>query len=329
MHKLAISTIAMTLSATAVAGDFKPTIIFDMGGKFDKSFNQSAYKGMEKFKKDTGIAYREFEVSSDAQRVQAMRKMAKRGGNPIVTPGWAQQTAVKTVATEYPNTKFTIVDSVVDLPNVRSVIFKEQEGSFLVGILAAMKTKTGTISFVGGMDIPLIRAFACGYEQGAKYVKSDIKIIENMTGTDGTAWNNPGRGAELAKSQFEKGSDIVFAAAGGTGLGVYQAAKDAGKYAIGVDSNQNYIHPGTMLTSMLKRVDVAMYKALDDAHKGKFTGGLHNIGIKEGAVGWAYDKYNKDLITAKMKETVEQARKDIISGKINVVDYRTNNKCAY
>ena len=329
MKKLALATLAMAVSASAGAANFKPTIVFDMGGKFDKSFNQSAYEGAERYKKDTGISYGEFEITSEVQREQVIRKMAKRGGHPIIGLSWNQQSAMTKVAKEFPKTSFAIVDAEIKLPNVRSIVFKEHEGSFLVGLLAAMKSKTGTISFVGGMPIPVIHTFYCGYEQGAKYANKNIKIIQNMTGTDGSAWNNPGRGAELAKSQFEKGSDVVFAAAGGTGIGVYQAAKDSGKYAIGVDSNQNYIHPGTMLTSMVKEVGVAVYQAFEDGKNGNFSHGLKKLGIKEGAVSWAYDKYNKDLITPEMKKAVDQAEKDILSGKIKVVDFRDNNKCEY
>jgi basic membrane protein A len=163
------------------------------------------------------------------------------------------------VAKEFPKLNFVIVDMVVGLPNVQSVVFKEQEGSFLVGAMAAMASKTGKVGFVGGMDIPLIRRFQCGYEQGAKFANAKAEVFANMTGTTGAAWNDPTRGGELAKAQFAKGADVVFAAAGGTGTGVYQAAKDSGKLAIGVDSNQNHLQPGTMLTSMLKRVDVAVY----------------------------------------------------------------------
>ena len=329
MKKFTIASLAMVASASAMAANIKPAVLFDLGGKFDKSFNESAYNGAEKFKKDSGIAYREYEITNEVQREQALRKFAQRKNNPIVGIGFGQGPAMEKVAKEFPKTSFAIIDTVVEAPNVRSIVFKEQEGSFLVGLLAAMKTKTNTISFVGGMDIPLIRAFACGYEQGAKYANKKTNVIVNMTGTDGSAWNNPTRGGELAKAQFEKGSDVVFAAAGGTGIGVYQAAKDSGKYAIGVDSNQNHLQPGTMLTSMIKRVDVAMYKAMDDARLNKFTYGIQSLGVKENAVGWAYDEHNKNLITAEMKKAVEQARKDIISGKIKVVDYRTNNKCAY
>ncbi|MFZ9430124.1 MAG: BMP family ABC transporter substrate-binding protein, partial [Burkholderiaceae bacterium] len=239
-----------------------PAVIFDMGGKFDKSFNEAAYRGAEAWKKETGQNYLEFEISNPAQREQAMRRMAERGANPIIGVGFSQGTPMEKVAKAYPKLQFALIDSVVTLPNVQSILFKEHEGSFLVGMLAAMASKSGKVGFIGGMDIPLIRKFACGYEQGARYANPKIEVSANMTGTTPAAWNDPTRGSELAKAQFAKGVDVVFAAAGGTGIGVYQAAKDSGRYAIGVDSNQNHLQPGTMLTSMVKRVDVAVARAM-------------------------------------------------------------------
>ena len=258
----------------ASAADMTPAVVFDMGGKFDKSFNQGVYDGVERFRSETGIEYREFEVTNEAQREQALRRMAQRGADPVLGIGFAQGPALEKVAKEFPDTKFAIIDMVVDLPNVRSIVFKEHEGSFLVGVLAAMASESGKVGFVGGMDIPLIRRFACGYEQGVKHANADAEVVQNMTGTTPAAWNDPGRGSELTKSQFDRGVDVVYAAAGGTGVGVYQAAKDAGKLAIGVDSNQNYLHPGTMLSSMLKRVDVAAYNVFKDANEGNWSTGI-------------------------------------------------------
>jgi len=207
------------------------------------------------------------------------------------------------------------------------VVFKEHEGSFLVGVLAALASKSGKVGFVGGMDIPLIRRFQCGYEQGVKYANPSAEVIANMTGTTPAAWNDPGRGAELAKGQFDRGVDVVYAAAGNTGTGVLQAAKDRGKLAIGVDSNQNYLHPGTMLTSMLKRVDVAAYNSFNAMQGGTWKGDVSVLGLKEGGVDWALDQYNEKLVTPAMKAKVEAAKADIISGKITVVDYMANNAC--
>jgi basic membrane protein A len=301
---------ALAFAATsAFAAD--PAVIYDLGGKNDKT------KGK----------YREFEIQNDAQREQALRKFARDGNDPIIAIGFSQAQALTTVAKEFPKVHFAIVDSVVDLPNVRSIVFKEQEGSYLVGILAAMASKTGKVGFVGGMDIPLIRRFACGYVQGVKSVKADATVFQNMTGTTGAAWNDPVRGGELAKSQIDQGADVVYHAAGGTGIGVLQAAADAGKLGIGVDSDQNYLHPGKVLTSMLKHVDVAVYDTFKDAKEGKFTAGVHALGLAEGGVGWALDKDNKALITPDMQKAVDQATADIKSGKVQVHDYMADSAC--
>jgi basic membrane protein A len=319
---VAVLTLAMTVRAgAAMAQDFAPAIVFDMGGKFDKSFNEAAYTGAERFKKETGIAYREFEVTNEAQREQALRNMARRGVQIVVGIGFGQASGMEKVAREFPATKFAIVDAIVDLPNVQSVVFKEHEGSFLVGMAAAMASRTGKIGFVGGMDIPLIRKFARGYEEGARYVNPKIEIFQNMTGTTPAAWNDPTRGGELARSQFDRGADVVYAAAGGTGLGVLQAAKDRGRLAIGVDSNQNHIHPGTILTSMVKRVDLAVYEAFKTAKEGTWKPGLRNLGVAENAVGYALDQHNRSLITPEMERRLGQARGDIVAGKIKVTDY--------
>ncbi len=313
----------LVTTGRATAQDFVPAIVFDMGGKFDKSFNEAAYTGAERFKKDTGIAYREFEVTSEAQREQALRNMARRGSPIVVAVGFSQASGVEKVAKEFPGVKFAIVDAVVDLPNVQSIVFKEHEGSFLVGMAAAMASKTGKIGFVGGMDIPLIRKFALGYEEGAKYVNPKIEIVQNMTGTTPAAWNDPTRGGELARSQFDRGADVIYAAAGATGLGVLQAAKDKGRLAIGVDSNQNHIQPGSVLTSMVKRVDLAVYEAFKSARGGTWKSGLRVLGVADGGVAYSLDQYNRRLITPEMERRLAQARADIVAGKIKVTDYMT------
>ncbi|MDJ0684729.1 MAG: BMP family ABC transporter substrate-binding protein [Alphaproteobacteria bacterium] len=324
----AAAAMALGLGA-ASAQDYSPAVVFDMGGKFDKSFNQGVYDGVERFKEETGVSYREFEVTNETQREQAVRRMAQRGADPVLGVGFAQADAIGKVAAEFPETRFSLIDGVVDAPNVQSIVFKEHEGSFLVGMLAAMKSETGKVGFVGGMDIPLIRKFACGFEQGAKYVNAGTEVIQNMTGSTPAAWNNPGRGGELAKAQFDRGVDVVYAAAGGTGVGVYQAAKDNGKFAIGVDSNQNYLQPGTMLTSMLKRVDVAAYNVFNDAQAGSWEPGFKVLGLAENGVGWALDEHNEDLITPEMKAAADRARDDIINGTITVHDYMSDNSCTY
>ncbi len=320
---------ALLMALPAGAAEIKPAVVFDMGGKFDKSFNEGVYDGVERFKKETGIGYVDFEITNETQFEQAHRRFAERGRDPIIGVGFSQADAVQKVAPDFPNIHFTVIDGIVKLPNVQSVLFKEQEGSFLIGMLAAMASKSGKVGFVGGMDIPLIRRFECGYEQGARYVSPQIEIVQNMTGTTPAAWNDPGRGGELAKAEFDRGVDVVYAAAGNTGLGVYQAAADAHKLAIGVDSNQNYLHPGTMLTSMVKRVDLAAYNSLAAAKNDSWQGGITVLGLKEGGVDWAYDQYNEKLITPEMKAKVDQAKADIIAGKIAVADYMANNECKY
>lgn len=326
-----LGVIAGMLLATsaATAADISPAVVFDMGGKFDKSFNQGVYDGVERFKAETGIEYREFEVTNETQREQAIRRMAQRGANPILGVGFAQAGPMEAVAKEFPDTQFTLIDGVVDLPNVQSIVFKEQEGSFLVGLLAAMASENKKVGFIGGMDIPLIRRFACGFEQGAKHAAASVDVVQNMTGTTPSAWNDPGRGSELAKGQFDRGVDVIYAAAGGTGVGVYQAAKDGGKLAIGVDSNQNYLHPGTMLTSMLKRVDVAAYNAYKSAMDGTWEPGITVLGLAEEGVGWALDENNESLITADMKAAVDAASAAIVAGEISVHDYMSDNACTY
>ena len=311
---------AAPTAATSAATD--PAVVFDMGGKFDKSFNEAAFRGMERWKKETGKNYLSFEIANESQREQALRRMAEKGASPIIGIGFGQASSIEKIAKEFPKLKFAIIDMVVNQPNVQSVVFKEQEGSFLVGVMAMIASKSGKVGFIGGMDIPLIRKFQCGYEQGAKYANPQAEVFSNMTGTTGAAWNDPARGGELAKAQFAKGADVVFAAAGGTGMGVYQAAKDSGKLAIGVDSNQNYVQPGTMLTSMVKRVDLAVYNVI----KGHQPG-VSVLGLKEGGVDYATDEFNAKLITPEMRMRVEAARADIVSGKVKVVDYMADNAC--
>ena len=231
-------TAAMTGAAavgTAHAQSFQPAIVFDMGGKFDKSFNEAAYAGAERFKKESGIEYREFEVTQEAQREQALRTMARRGANVVVGVGFAQASAMEKVSQEFADTKFCIIDSVVERPNVQSITFKEHEGSFLVGMMAALASKTGKVGFVGGMDIPLIRNFATGYQQGVKHANPQAEIFQNMTGTTPAAWRDPTRGGELAKSQMDRGADVIYAAAGGTGIVAFYFENEDVLQAIHVD----------------------------------------------------------------------------------------------
>jgi basic membrane protein A and related proteins len=304
----------------AQAQDFKPAVIFDIGGKFDKSFNEAAYNGAEKFKAETGLDYLEFEITNESQRDQALRRMAQRA-DIVVAVGFGFSTPLETISAEFPDKKFVIIDSVVEKPNVQSVVFKEHEGSFLVGMAAALASKTGKVGFVGGMDIPLIRNFAYGYEQGVKHVTPNAEVIVNYTGTTPAAWNDPARGGELAIGQFGQGADVVYAAAGATGLGVLQAAADKGKYSIGVDSNQNHLHPGSVLTSMLKRVDVAVYNAFSQAKNGSWQPGVQSLGLKESGVDYALDENNRPILTPEIQARLDEAKAAIIDGKLEVKDY--------
>ncbi|MFZ3580893.1 BMP family lipoprotein [Loktanella sp. DJP18] len=317
------ATAALALSAGAALAD--PAIIFDLGGKFDKSFNESAFNGATRWAEETGGTFAEVELQSDAQREQALRRFAESGANPIVMAGFSFATPLSDLAADYPDTKFVIIDAVVEAPNVKSVVFNEEQGSYLVGMLAAMASKTGTVSFVGGMDIPLIRKFACGYAEGAKAVNPDINVIANMTGTTPAAWNDPVKGTELTLAQKSQGSDVVFQAAGGTGVGVLQAAADNEMLGIGVDANQNYMHPGQVLTSMLKRVDNAVYDAFTAGDA--IEPGIASLGVAEDGVGYAMDEFNADLITAEMQAAVEEAKAGIADGSITVHDYMSDESC--
>lgn len=324
---VAAASLACMAGSVAHAQDVSPAVIYDLGGKFDRSFNQASYEGAERFKEETGISYEEFELQNDAQREQALRRFAERGYDPIIVTGFSYASAMSTVAPEYPETDFVIIDEEVDQPNVRSVKFSEHEGSYLVGLLAALASESGKVGFVGGMDIPLIQKFACGYVQGVKATNPNAEVFQNMTGTTGAAWNDPVRGGELAKSQIDRGADVIYHAAGGTGVGVLQAAADAEALGIGVDSNQNYLHPGSMLTSMLKRVDLATYQAMKDVETESFTSGLQVLGLAEDGVGYAVDEHNQELVTEEMRAAAEEAKAKIISGEIEVHDFTTDGTC--
>ena len=323
LKKILGATTALTLAAGAALAE--PALIFDLGGKFDKSFNEMAFTGAQRWAEETGGTFREIELQSEAQREQALRRFAEAGANPIVMAGFAFASALETVADEYPNTKSTIIDMVVNKPNVRSVVFNEHEGSYLVGMMAAQASKSGTVGFIGGMDIPLIRKFACGYVQGAKAANPNATVIQNMTGTTPAAWNDPVKGSELTKAQIAQGADVVYAAAGGTGVGVLQTAADEGILSIGVDSNQNYMHPGKVLTSMMKRVDNAVYDAFTAGDA--LETGFNVMGLSNGGVGYALDDNNASLVSADMKAAVDAAAAKIASGELVVHDYMSDNAC--
>jgi basic membrane protein A len=312
------------IGAEDTGGKLRVGIVFDIGGKDDKSFNAAAWEGVKRAAKDFPIKLRDVEPGEPTSIEPSMRAFAERGYDLIIGVGFAQMPIMEQVAKDYPNIKFAIIDGVIDYPNVASLIFKEHEGSFLVGYIAGRTTKTDKIGFVGGMDIPLIHKFAKGYEEGAKYANPRIQVYENFVGINDSAWNNPGRGKELAKAQIERGADIVFQAAGNSGLGVFDAAEETNKFAIGVDANQNWVKPGFILTSMLKRLDVAVYNTVKDLVDGKFTGGIHLNGLTNDGVGYAMDENNQPLIPQNIIDDVEKVKKDIIAGKIKVTDAMAN-----
>ncbi len=310
-------------------------IVFDIGGKNDRSFNAAAWEGVKRAEKDLNICLYDVEPGNPTSIEPAMRAFAERNFDLIIGIGFAQGPIMQKVAFDYPEIKFAIVDGVIfeadgktPKKNVASLVFREHEGSFLVGMIAALKSKTGVLGFVGGMDIPLIHKFETGYEEGARYVNPDIRVIDNYVGVTDSAWNNPGKGKELALNQIEKGADVIFTAAGNSGLGAFDAVEqygknengEANKFVIGVDSNQNGIKPGFVLTSMVKRVDNAVYDVIKEVLDSKFKGGFHVFGLDKDGVAYAMDENNKSIISADVIGKAEEARAKIVSGEIKVTD---------
>ena len=295
-------------------------IVFDSGGKDDRSFNAAAFRGVTRAAKDFPIVLRDAEPGDPASLEPATRAFAEVGYDLIIGIGFAQTPIIEAVAKDYPEVNFAIVDGVSNLPNVASLVFKEHEGSYLVGMIAARKSKTGILGFVGGMDIPLIHKFATGYEEGARAANPKIRVIQNYVGVTEAAWNNPGKGKELAVAQIGKGADVIFSAAGNSGLGVFDAAEQYKKFVIGVDSNQNWVKPGYVLTSMVKRVDNAVYTIIGDMVNGRFKGGIHVYGLPDGGIGYAMDQYNEKLVPKDVIAEVEAAKARIIKGEIKVTD---------
>ncbi|MCJ8342361.1 MAG: BMP family ABC transporter substrate-binding protein [Cetobacterium sp.] len=320
MKKLITFALGMMLAVSAFAKPLRVGIVLSTGGLGDKSFNDSAYKGLEKAKEDLGIEFKYVEPASPAEDEEFLRQYADADYDLIIATGFQMTEAAKAVAADYPDLKFAMIDDVIDLPNVKSLTFKEEEGSFLVGALAAMMSKTGTIGFVGGMENPLIKKFQVGYEQGAKYVNPKIKVLSVYT-TGPNPFNDPVRGKENAISQINQGADVVYHAAGGTGIGVIDAAKEKGVYAIGVDSDQDGVAPGTVLTSMIKRVDVAVYDTVKSVKDGDFKPGLTVYGVAENGVGMTDFQFTKEKIGAEKIAKLDEIAKKIADKEIIV-----NNK---
>ena len=310
-------------------------IVFDIGGKNDRSFNAAAWEGVKRAEKELNICLYDIEPGNPTSIEPAMRAFAERNFDLIIGVGFAQGPIMQKVADDYPNIKFAIIDGVIfekdgktPKKNVASLVFREHEGSFLVGMIAAAKSKTGVLGFIGGMDIPLIHKFATGFEEGAKYMNPNVRIVTNYVGVTDGAWNNPGKGKELALNQIEKGADVIFTAAGNSGLGAFDAVEqygknvngEANKFVIGVDSNQNGVKPGFVLTSMVKRVDNAVFDVVKEVRDGNFQGGFHVFGLDKDGVAFALDQYNEPLISKETLEKVDQAKEKIILGEIKVTD---------
>jgi basic membrane protein A and related proteins len=318
----AISFIAFLATLTQSArADFKVGLVLDRGGKDDKSFNASAYEGAMDAKKKLGITLKYVEASDDNAFEPLLRAFAQKDYDLIIGIGFAQKEAITKVASQFPNKHFAIVDAEVNAPNIRSLLFEEHEGAYIVGAIAAMTSKTGKIGFIGGMDVPLIRRFEMGYEAGAKKINPQVSIIANYCGVTSEAWNNPPKGKELAMAQYDAGADVVFAAAGASGFGAFDAAEDKKKLVIGCDSNQDWIKPGLVLTSMLKRVDLAVFSIIQDAQAGKFSGGIKRFGLADKGVDYGVDQYNEKILTESVRQRANELKAEIIAGKIVVPDY--------
>jgi len=313
----------------------KVGIVFDIGGKNDRSFNAAAWEGVRRAERELPICLYDVEPGNPTSIEPSMRAFAEKGFDLIIGVGFAQGPIMANVAKDYPGIHFAIVDGVIfeddgktPKANVASLVFREHEGSYLVGMIAAATSKTGTLGFIGGMDIPLIHKFETGFEEGARSVNPRIKVVDNYVGVTDAAWNNPGKGKELALSQINQGADIIFTAAGNSGLGAFDAVEQFGKgndgiankFVIGVDSNQNGVKPGYVLTSMVKRVDNAVFDVVKEVLEGKFAGGFHVFGLDKDGVGYAMDNNNRSLIPATLIERVESAKSRIVSGEIKVTD---------
>lgn len=295
-------------------------IVFDSGGKDDRSFNAAAWEGVRRAARDFPVVLRDAEPGDPASLEPAMRAFAERGYDLVIGVGFAQAPIVDEVAADYPRLDFAVVDGVSKQPNVASLIFKEHEGAYLMGMIAARTSKSGVIGFVGGMDIPLIHRFEVGYEEGARAVLPGVRVVPNYVGVTESAWNNPGKGKELALAQVGRGADVIFAAAGNSGLGAFDAAEQTGTFVIGVDSNQNWVKPGHVLTSMVKRIDNAVYQIVGERARGGFRGGIHVYGLDNGGIGYAMDRFNAGLIRPRVIAEVEAAKRDIVAGRIKVTD---------
>jgi basic membrane protein A len=321
LNRLTVLAVVLGISLQSALAEFRVGLVLDRGGKDDKSFNASAYEGATEARKKLGIYLKYVEPTDDNEFEPLLRGFAQKDFDLIIGIGFVQKEMVQKVAAKFPQKHFAIVDAQVDAPNVRSLMFEEHEGGFIVGAIAAMTSKTGKVGFVGGMDVPLIRRFEMGYEAGAKKINPQIGVVVNFCGVTSEAWNNPPKGKELALAQYDGGADVIFAAAGASGLGVFDAAEDRKKFAIGVDSNQDWMKPGLILTSVLKRVDLAVFNVIQESQAGKFTAGLKRFGLADKGVDYSVDQYNEKILPESVRQRADQLKADIIAGKIVVPDY--------
>lgn len=311
-------------SANSDKSKFKVGLVFDVGGRGDKSFNDAAYKGLERAKKDFGIDFEVIDPGDGADRESALRKLASKPDISLIFGvGFIFTEDITKIAQDFPDKKFGCVDYTINpsvkIPdNLVALEFKEEEGSFLVGALACLTSKTKKLGFVGGMESALIRKFEKGFVQGAKFIDPECKVFVSYVSVTGEGFKNPGKAEEIAISQYSSGADIIYHASGLSGIGVFKAAKENKKFAIGVDLDQYSEAPGFVLTSMVKVVDEIIYNTILDMKNGSFKGGIKSLGLKDNGVGYVYDDNNKNLIDPKVKEKVDGIKKKIIDGEIKV-----------
>jgi basic membrane protein A and related proteins len=298
-------------------------LVFDVGGRGDKSFNDSAYEGLVRAEKELGLSFTTLETGEGSDREVQMRQLAAGGSKIVIGVGFLFSDDIYALAQEFPDVKFACVDYTVKEgqtlpPNLKALEFKEHEGSFLVGALAALLTKTGKVGFVGGMEIPLIRKFEAGYRAGVHAADPKVEVLVKYAGTTGTAFKDPTKGKELGLAEYDQGADIIFHASGSTGLGVFEAAREKGRLAIGVDADQYAEAPGFILTSMVKRVDTAVFETIKELQAGRWQGGVREFGLGENGVSWVYDANNRRLIPDAVKAKVDSFQARIVSGRITV-----------
>jgi basic membrane protein A len=318
--------VLLAVSGQALAAPIRVGLVLDKGGKDDKSFNAAAFRGARDAQQKLGIQLKVVEATDDNAFEAMHRALAQKQFDLVIGVGISQGDAVRKVSAAFPDRRFALVDAEVSAPNVRSLLFQEHEGSFLMGVAAAMANRSGKVGFIGGMEIPLIKRFEMGYVAGVRHVNPKIEVLSSYVGVTSEAWNNPPKCKELALSQYGRGADVIFAAAGASNLGLFDAAEEKQKLAIGVDSNQNWIKPGRVLTSMLKRVDVAVFKTIELAQQGRFAGGIIRHGLGDQGVDAAVDSNNDKILTQEIRARLESTKKQILAGKIKVPDYYQQRK---